>query len=150
MIASNDATALVVTHSLGSCIAVVAYDPTVRAGGLLHLMLPDSSIDTGRAAQSPYMFADIGVPKLFHAVYALGAVKGRLQVKMAGGAQFLDEKRIWNIGERNIQAVYDILLRNNVVVQAADVGGRAVRTVRLDLNNGQVSVQTVGREPYML
>lgn len=150
MIASNDVTAMIVTHSLGSCIAAVVYDPACHAGGLLHLMLPDSGIDSARADQSPFMFADSGLPRLFHSVYGLGGIKNRLVVKLAGGAQFLDEKKIWNIGERNLAAVEAMLAKNNVSVAARDVGGRAVRTVRLDLANGRLTVQTVGREPYDL
>ena len=38
-----------VTYSLGSCIAVVLWDPVVKAGSLLHYMLPDSSIDKEKA-----------------------------------------------------------------------------------------------------
>ena len=76
MISCNDAGADLVTHSLGSCIGVTAYDPVRKVGGLLHLMLPDSSIDATKAAKHPFMFADTGLPRLFHAVYALGGEKG--------------------------------------------------------------------------
>lgn len=34
-----------VTYALGSCIAVVVWDPVAKVGGLLHFMLPDSSVD---------------------------------------------------------------------------------------------------------
>src|SRR4051794_11546432 len=62
MIASNDATAEIVTHSLSSCLGVTAYDPVRHVGGLLHLMLPDSTIDPAKGARVPCMFADTGVP----------------------------------------------------------------------------------------
>ena len=150
MISCNDAGADLVTHSLGSCIGVTAYDPVRKVGGLLHLMLPDSSIDATKAAMHPFMFADTGLPRLFHAVYALGGEKGRLEVKVAGGAQFLDEKRIFNIGERNSTAVLSILARNGVKPSAGDVGGQASRTVRLDLSSGKVSVQQPGKPVYLL
>ena len=32
------------TYALGSCVGVAAYDPGVRVGGLLHMMLPDSRL----------------------------------------------------------------------------------------------------------
>jgi len=150
MIASNDATAVIVTHSLGSCVGVVVYDAVCRVGGMLHLMLPDSTINTAKAAQTPCMFVDTGVPQLFNAVYRLGAVKSRLIVKMAGGARFLDEKGIWNIGQRNVQALKEILGRNGISVDSCDVGGMSARTLRLDMATGCVTVQIAGRKRYEL
>jgi chemotaxis protein CheD len=150
MIASNDATAMIVTHSLGSCVGLVVYDATCRAGGMLHLMLPDSTINRAKAAKTPCMFVDTGVPQLFNAVYGLGGVKSRLIVKMAGGARFLDEKGIWNIGQRNVQALEEILTRNGISLHSFDVGGQSARTLRLDLATGCVTVQTAGQKPHEL
>jgi chemotaxis protein CheD len=115
MVASNDGAGELVTYSLGSCLGVVVYDPIVRVGGLLHLMLPDSSINPGKGVSHPFMFVDTGVPRLFHAVYSMGGEKSRLVVKVAGGAQFLDEKRVFNIGERNFGSLEAILDRNGAI-----------------------------------
>jgi len=150
MITCNDPSAHLVTHSLGSCIGITAYDPLRKVGGLLHLMLPDSGIDAAKAALHPFMFADTGLPRLFHGIYALGGDKTRLEVKVAGGAQFLDEKRIFNIGTRNAAAVQQILRRNGVTPMATDVGGQASRTLRLDLATGRVTIQQPGQSAYSL
>ena len=72
MKASNDPTGTLVTYSLGSCIGVAIYDPVAKAGGLLHFMLPESSLDPEKASTRPFMFADSGIPRLFKAVYKLG------------------------------------------------------------------------------
>jgi len=34
-----------ITYSLGSCIGVVIYDPAAKVAGLLHYMLPESTVD---------------------------------------------------------------------------------------------------------
>ena len=47
------------------------------------------------------MFADTGIPGLFHASYALGAEKQRLTVYLIGGAQVLDSGGVFHIGKRN-------------------------------------------------
>mgnify|MGYP001561206167 CR=1 FL=1 len=57
---SNNIAITLSTYALGSCIAVAAYDPVVKAGGLLHLMLPESSISPDKAISQPAMFADTG------------------------------------------------------------------------------------------
>jgi chemotaxis protein CheD len=150
MVASNDRSAELVTYSLGSCLGVAIYDPVTKVGGLLHLMLPDSSINPAKGVTNPFMFVDTGVPQLFHAVYGMGGEKSRLIVKVAGGAQFLDEKKIFNIGARNWTALEEILARNGVRTSASDVGGRISRTVRLDLSTGRLSIQVPGSEIYSL
>jgi len=149
MLVSNNIAADIITHSLGSCLGVSVYDPVHKVGGLLHFMLPDSTIDRIKAAKFPFMFADTGVPRLFRAVYGLGGEKSRLQVKVAGGARFLDDQRLFNIGPRNVTTLADILARNGVSA-TMDTGGQISRTVRLNLTNGLVSVRTPGKTAYLL
>ena len=144
MIASNDAGAELITYSLGSCLGVTAYDPASRIGGLLHVMLPDSTIDPAKAQARPCMFVDTGMAKLLRAVFSLGAVQRRLLLKVAGGAQFLDQQRIFNIGERNCSALAKFLLQYSLAIQAQAVGGKSSRTLRLNLASGRVSVHSPG------
>lgn len=150
MLTSNDSQAVLVTYSLGSCVGVAAYDPVARVGGLLHAMLPDSIINLERATSRPYMFVDSGLPALFHAIYALGGVKSRLVVKLAGGAEFLDEKQIFRIGVRNVEATLAMLERNGVAIGARETGGRESRTVRLDLTNGNFTIDMPGKKPFAI
>jgi chemotaxis protein CheD len=150
MVVSNDSSAEIVTYSLGSCLGVTIYDPVKKIGGLLHIMLPESKIDPARAMSAPFMFVDTGVPRLFHAAYNLGADRRRLAVKVAGGAQLLDEQGIFNIGPRNFNALQKLLAQNGLKTHATDVGGLSCRTVRLDLANGSVTVKTPGSTSYPL
>lgn len=57
----------VATYALGSCIGLAVYDPQVRVGGMLHFMLPDSSI-ASQDEGNPYKFADTGIPRLLEEV----------------------------------------------------------------------------------
>jgi chemotaxis protein CheD len=150
MVASNDSQAEIITYSLGSCLGVTVYDPVKKIGGLLHLMLPDSKIDAVKAADMPFMFVDTGVPRLFHAAYNFGADRSRLVVKVAGGAQLLDQQGIFNIGARNFEALKNLLVKNGLRIHAADVGGLSSRTISLDLTTGGVTVKTPGSTPYPL
>ena len=150
MVVSNDPGAELVTYSLGSCLGIMLYDPAKKVGGLLHVMLPDSSIDAIKAANAPFMFVDTGVPRLFQAVYNLGAERRRLAIKVAGGAQLLDEKGVFNIGERNRRTFSELLARNGYAVHASDVGGLSSRTVRMDLTTGKITVKTPGTNTYFL
>lgn len=71
MIVSNNPEESVITYSLGSCIGLVIYDPTVKVGGILHYMLPESSIDADKARRKPYMFADTGIPAVANQLLAV-------------------------------------------------------------------------------
>ena len=142
---SDDMEAVLATYSLGSCIGVAIYDAVARVGGLLHYMLPESSLDLEKANKNPYMFADTGIPALFKAAYKLGAKKQRLKVVVVGGSQILDQKGFFNIGKRNETAVRKMFHRNNVIIDYTDVGGVVNRTIKMAVNNGDVWLKISGK-----
>ncbi len=143
---SKDPGALLITYSLGSCIGVSIWDPVAKVAGLLHYMLPESSISPDKAKANPAMFCDTGVPKLFKAVYQLGATKRRLVVKVAGGSQLLDDKGTFNIGKRNYLALRKIFWKNGIMIDGEHIGGSISRTVRMEVTTGTVIIKTRGGE----
>ena len=143
---SGASDSVLATYALGSCIAVAIHDPVAGVGGLLHYMLPESSLSPEKAGQNPFMFADTGIPLLFRAAYSLGAEKRRLQVWAAGGAQVMDDGGVFNIGKRNHLALRKILWKAGVMLGAADVGGTASRTVRLEVSTGRLWIRGPGMQ----
>ena len=142
---SRDPESTIVTYALGSCIGLMIHDPVAGVGGLLHFMLPESSLDPAKAEKNPFMFADTGIPSLFRSAYQLGADKRRLVVSVAGGAQMMDPQGAFNIGKRNVLAVRKILWKAGVMVQAEEVGGMTSRTIRLEINTGKVLMREAGK-----
>jgi chemotaxis protein CheD len=143
---TNDAEAILVTYSLGSCIGVTVYDPVSRVGGMLHYMLPESSLDLDKARRRPFMFADTGIPLLFKNAYHLGAKKSRIKVKVAGGAQIMDGGGYFNIGKRNYATLRKMFWRNNVMIENEDIGGSINRTMYFNINDGSVWLKVSGGE----
>ncbi len=139
---SKDPRDTLVTYSLGSCIGVAIWDPEAQVGGLLHYMLPESSLSPDKAKANPAMFADTGVPALFRAAYELGATKKRLVVKVAGGSQLLDDNGTFNIGKRNYVMLRKIFWKNGILIDKEDVGGSISRTLRLRCNEGRLTLKT--------
>ncbi len=139
---SADPNDTLVTYSLGSCIGVAVWDPEVRAGGMIHFMLPESTLSKAKAEARPAMFADTGLPLLFRSVYKLGAVKKRLIVKVAGGSQLLDDNGTFSIGKRNYVMLRKILWKNGVLIDNEHVGGSLSRTLRLHIGTGRVTLKT--------
>ncbi|MGO9017840.1 MAG: chemotaxis protein CheD [Syntrophobacteraceae bacterium] len=141
MVVSDSPEDLLITYSLGSCIAVIIFDPLASVGGMLHYMLPESSLDPEKAKKNPSMFADTGITRLFKNSYQMGAKKENIVVKSVGGAQMLDPNGIFNIGKRNCLAMRKIFWKNNVAIAAEHVGGEINRTVRLEMDSGRVIVK---------
>jgi chemotaxis protein CheD len=145
-VVTNNAQDHLTTYALGSCIAVILYDPVCVAGGMIHYMLPLSSTNPEKAKTKPAMFADTGVPLLFHAMYELGCKKSDLVVKVAGGGQLYDDNGAFEIGKRNITVLRRMLWKTNVLVTAEDVGGQKSRTVTLEIKTGRCVVKSQNEE----
>lgn len=147
---SDDPEKDIVTYSLGSCLGVTIFDPVAKVGGMIHLVLPDSSIQKNNPQINPYMFVNTGIPRFFKAAYNLGATKSNIIVKVAGGAEIQQAKNIFNIGARNITSLESILSRNNVSIRKREVGGYISRTVRLNMKTGAVTISSPELENRIL
>lgn len=142
MAVSNNAQVVLSTYALGSCIGVIAYDPGVKAAGILHLMLPESSISPDKAARQPAMFADTGLPAFFRALNGLKADRSRLRLFVAGGASVIGGTDPFKIGERNGRVTLSYLAANAYGIRRTEVGGNINRTIHLEVNTGVVSMKT--------
>lgn len=135
----------IITYALGSCIGITFYDPVLRLGALLHIMLPERNNSSDLKV---FKYADSGIQETLRKLSAFGLVKRRTVIKIAGGAKMFDIKGssdFGNIGQRNADMVKKIIAREQMVVQSSDTGGSYARTMLLDIANGDVVVRTVGR-----
>jgi chemotaxis protein CheD len=138
---------LVITHALGSCLGITVHDPVACVGGLLHVMLPLSTIDLVKAERNPFMFVDTGVPKLIVECFRAGAQKQRLEIMVAGGAnsQNGDRNDLFQIGKRNMIMLRKLLWKNGLLLKSHDVGGSNSRTMSLEIGTGKVMIRSVGQ-----
>ena len=143
---SSDPSAVLVTYALGSCIGVMVHDPVRKAAGMIHYMLPLAETSPEKAKARPAMFADLGIPLLFHGMYALGCDKKNLIVKVAGGGTIHDEGGRFAIGQRNYTILRKMFWKTGVVITAEDVGGSKSRTARLFIATGRCTINSAGEE----
>jgi len=141
---SSSPSAVLACIGLGSCIALFAYDPIARIGGIVHIVLPrlDKTRQDGFAK-----YADTAVPLLIEEVIKVGAARKRLTFKMAGGAQMTIAPGLSNtfkMGDRNRLEVIAALEREKMTLVSADTGGSKGRTASMYVENGRVFVKTVG------
>lgn len=138
------------TIGLGSCVGIALYAPRSKTGALSHIMLPDSSSFTDKSNWPK--FADLALPEI---VKKLKQQTGEreLRVKIAGGASmfaFSTESSILQIGQRNIEAVKDVLSELDLKLEAEHVGGKMGRSMFVDLETFDVKVRMVNREEHIL
>jgi chemotaxis protein CheD len=143
---SRDAGRTIITYALGSCIGVTVYDPVAKVGGMLHFMLPESSVSVEKAAANPAMFGDLGIPLLFEKVALLGAKRERLVVCAAGGAEVLADDGHFRIGNRNRTILRKIFWKQNLLLAADDTGGQHSRTMSMRLSDGVIAIRAQGKE----
>ena len=135
----------IITYALGSCIGITFYDPVLRLGALLHIMLPERN---NHGDSNVFKYADSGIRETLRKLSAFGMVKRRVVVKIAGGAKMFEisgNSDFGNIGLRNTQSVKKILLEEGIPVVAEDTGGAHARTMVMDVVNGSVTIRTFGR-----
>jgi chemotaxis protein CheD len=139
---SNNPQVTLSTYALGSCVGIVAYDPFAKAGGILHLMLPDSTISPEKALNQPAMFANTGLPLFFRLLHGVKVERGRLRLFVAGGASVLAGKDNFKIGERNVRATLEFLSKQGFSFGDPAVGGTINRTIHLEVGTGRMTLKT--------
>lgn len=139
-----------ITYALGSCIGICFYDPAIRLGGLLHIMLPSAE---GAPAGNLFKYADTGIAETLRKLQAFGGVKSRMTAKIAGGAKMFevpDSVGLGMIGARNRDAVKAILLSCGIRLLGEDTGSNYARTMSMDVSTGKVKVKAYGREDVFM
>lgn len=135
----------IITVGLGSCIGIALYDRINLIGGLVHIMLPDSTQFS--SINNPLKFADLAIPILITKMVSTGANRNNMKAKISGGASmfnFSDKKMIMDIGSRNSIAVRKTLEKLTIPIVSEDVGGNKGRTMIFDTSSGAVLIRTVG------
>lgn len=139
-----------ITYALGSCIGICLYDPMVKLGALIHIMLP-LNLETNRT--NPMKYADTGIRETIKQMEAHGALKTRLTAKIAGGAKMFEITgggSLGNVGLRNIESVHLMLKREGIRLIKEDVGGTVARTLTFDVADGSAFVRSHGRADFIL
>lgn len=140
------ATGTLITYALGSCIGICIYDPGIKLGSMIHIMLPQAP--EGRV-DNIFKYADTGISETIRKMEAFGAVRGRMVAKIAGGAKMFDipdSSALGNIGERNGIAVKKVLQEQRVRLLKADLGANYARTMSFDVETGMAKIKVFGRD----
>ena len=142
---TNRSKDVLVTHALGSCLGLAAYDPVAQVAGLIHCLLPLSR-DGGKAVvKNPFMYVNTGVPQMMRALFHRGASRENLILKAAGCGRMMHISNQFDTGASNLAALRKLLQVNEMRLTAEDVGGTIPRTMRLFADTGKLLISSCGR-----
>jgi chemotaxis protein CheD len=144
MKATNRVKDVLVTHALGSCLGLAAYDPAAGVAGLIHCLLPVARDGKG-LVKNPYMYVNTGVPQMMRALFNRGATRETLILKAAGCGRMMHISNQFDTGANNFAALKKLLQVNEMKLAAEDVGGTIPRTMRLYAETGRVVISSCGR-----
>jgi chemotaxis protein CheD len=142
---SSDPEDILVAYGVGSCVAICMYDESTHKGGMLHALLPTAPAGNNRKSTK---FVDQGIPLLVESLMELGARRGQLTAYICGGARVLNAAGFANAldtGQRNVETAGLTLQAAGIPLAAQAIGGEVGRTVKLFIENGQVTVRSVGQ-----
>ncbi|MEM0492967.1 MAG: chemotaxis protein CheD [Candidatus Thermoplasmatota archaeon] len=132
------------TMGLGSCIGTVIYDENGKISGMSHIMLPKRINPDDKIGK----YADTALPAMINDMIKKGADKHRMKAKIAGGASLFDFKDdTLRIGERNAEAVEEVLKNENIRITGKDVGGDRGRTIIFDPVTTELFIKMVKKGP---
>ncbi|HSW06086.1 chemoreceptor glutamine deamidase CheD [Aquabacterium sp.] len=105
---------MLITTTLGSCIAACLWDRERRIGGMNHFMLPDGAGDSGR-------YGSYAMELLINEMMKRGASRMTMEAKVFGGGAVISGMTSLNVGERNTQFVIQYLQTERIPIVSKDV-----------------------------
>lgn len=114
---------VVLSTILGSCVATCMWDPLARVGGMNHFLLPG---EDGEADGMKYGVNAMEL--LINGLLQQGAVRGRLQAKLFGGAQVVHN--LSDVGAKNAEFALRFLSMESIPCIGQSLGGQQARRIR--------------------
>jgi chemotaxis protein CheD len=141
---------------LGSCVALTAWHPTLRVGGMCHYLLATepsiktSATTTGKTTRhTQFMdcrYAVNALAEMKRAMQAYAGV-GEYQLGVYGGGDMFAYSTPTSIGHDNIAYAQQWLRHENLHATYMDVGGSISRSLMLFVPTGELQVKHYQMNP---
>jgi chemotaxis protein CheD len=129
---------------LGSCVAACMHDPIAKVGGMNHFLLPDTGEAALKNANESTRYGMFAMEQLINGLLNLGAAKHRLEVKVFGGANVIENSSM--IGSKNVSFVREFLKREGMKILSSDLGDTYPRRLRFYPDSGKVMLLKLQRK----
>lgn len=132
-------------HGLGSCAAIILFDPVLGLGGMAHVLLPGRRPAGDRSDELPAKFGEDAFEALLDGLAELGASPTNIKAALMGGAHLfqaeMDVDR--GVGHRNTDALRALLTKKGIPLVADETGGGQGRTVFFELPECILKIRTL-------
>ncbi len=126
-------------YGLGSCIALVIYDPLKKVGCMLHVLLPQSPVDS---LIIDTRYANKGFDRMLNYLKFAGAKKNNLLAKLVGGTRIInDNGSSSDIGKRNEMSCKQLLNDHGIRIVSEDCGGIKSRSVFFTVSDMKFTIR---------
>ncbi len=125
---------IVLSTILGSCVAACFHDPIARIGGMNHFLVPGDENDRSGEAMK---YGVNAMELLINGLLQRGALRSRLQAKLFGGAQVV--QNLSDIGAKNAAFALKFLQVEGIPCLSQSLGGDCARRIRFWPESGRVS-----------
>lgn len=128
---------------LGSCIAVVLWQPQYQFMALCHYVLP------GKPGQLPPVGTGVGyygatiLPHLLDAAQHRGFLLNTLRISVIGGAELASSEKLpqsYRVGRNNARYALSFFIEQQLAVQQQDTGGKHARSLTVNTVTGAIKI----------
>ena len=124
---------LVLTTTLGSCVACCLHDPVVGVGGMNHFLLPHGE---GLEGPDAVRYGAHAMELLINGMLHAGARKNRLEAKLFGGGRQSDH--LPDVGAANAAFAEGFLRHEGILHLGGSTGGAGARRIQFWPSTGRV------------
>lgn len=138
---SNDISKKIITHSLGSCVAVIFYCPNNQYAAMAHIALPNID-NRNKSTNKMAYYADMFLPHLINDFTTMMTCpKSELEVTLVGGADSRNKNDLFQIGSRNLETIRRMLKHHQIPYNDTETGGHFSRTVDISIKTGRIHIK---------
>lgn len=134
----SDQADLVVSTTLGSCVACCLHDPHAGVGGINHFLLPHGEAFEGPEA---IRYGAHAMELLINGMLQAGARKSRLVAKLFGGARL--SEHLPDVGGANASFAEHFLRHEGIVYLGGSTGGGSARRIEFWPQSGRVRQRAI-------
>jgi chemotaxis protein CheD len=135
---------------LGSCIAIVLWQPRLRIGGMCHFMLPSRSQSASRAKLDG-RYGEDAMQMFMRELKRTATSPGEYRTRLIGAGRMFHQAGnvplAIDICARNMEAARQLVVQHGFGLHAEDLGGRGHRSVIFDVWSGDVWLKQVPLQP---
>lgn len=140
---------------LGSCLAIIFYNPRRQLGAIAHAQLAEKCLYEGNCSQkcsdycpgpcyhetlnsNPYKYVSCSIRSMRELFVQQGILAYEIDVQLFGGASILPLTHpVKSVGQQNIEVAHKMLERYHLRVTEEDVGGNSGRTLYFYSDTGK-------------